>query len=152
MLRFLILAAAVFTLALTSQPAHAYCVYNHTDGWKLRVEQTLGGNFKQEVAEGKGSKVCCPWNDMTCNRSLQRNATVELWVGGGKGIRTSDGLYQGLNGTCGVGVTRITVEAGGWVEVYSGQNAYDANNISDIRAFHCIAYGADGKVMGVVTK
>ncbi|HYH18186.1 MAG TPA: hypothetical protein VD995_06175 [Azospirillum sp.] len=149
MSRFLSLAAAVFMLAFAGQPAHAYCVYNHTDGWKLRVEQTLGGNFKQEVGEAKGSRACCAWNDPSCNRSLLRNAPVELWVGGDKGTRTADGRYQGLNGTCGVGTNRITVEAGGWVEVYSGQNAYDRG---DIRAFHCIAYSTDGKVTGVVTK
>ncbi|HYH18182.1 MAG TPA: hypothetical protein VD995_06155 [Azospirillum sp.] len=146
MLRILTPVFALGLLALSSQSAQAYCIYNHTDGWDLRVKQMTGGNFSAEP-NGKGARACCPWDTMSCNSTLQRTGVVTIWVQGWKGREGPEGNVQGMSGSCGTIPSTIDVQAGGWIEIYSGSDRADRD-----RAFHCIAYGADGKVTSVVTK
>lgn len=149
MLRILTLVFAFALLALSSQSAQAYCIYNYTDGFDVRIQQTAGGNFSDGLSTN-GSKACCPWDSMACNITLQRTSVMSMAVIGVKNDTTPEGVPGGIRGQCGTTNSMIEVEAGGWIEVYSGSQRVGGNESQ--RVFHCIAYGVNGQVTSVVSQ
>lgn len=59
--------------------SQAYCVYNHLDGddsilYVKEREANPTFSFKKQV--NNGQKECCPWNNLHCNTSGDRNRAV----------------------------------------------------------------------------
>ncbi|GAA5816664.1 hypothetical protein MFLAVUS_010194 [Mucor flavus] len=74
---------AITVLTVWLQFSQAYCVYNNLDGddsilYVKEREANPSFSFKKQV--NNGEKECCPWDNLQCNTTGQRNGAVAFYI------------------------------------------------------------------------